>query len=662
MTTGKALDGKPYAGNPLRSRALGFGAAFAAAVLCGTAQARVAYSLDGSRMTITAPSTYAGKSIQLLWGETATEGVYANTNTVCDAVALSGGQYTVDLKEAGIKNGTELHLWACHRYQVLNKIYQPATLYVNTGIKDSAVYGVRLGFCLEQTFTADPTFRNIIGTGIDTKELKKNGGIIPDYSTFTVGFRQHSTDDLRLYYESQGAEHAYERYGVAKDDILDIAFTNGVLTIGGVSKKTGLNLSPVGHVSDYTKRVMLVGRRDIPIDVRQGQGWWSHVQFDGEGGKLILDYVPVKDCAKGTIGFFDRAAETPGVVATSGSGSFATTSSGSDKESAPTGKYIETDHEDLGQTITPNRELTFTLEGSALVVSVPAGLVGERLVLLWDDEDMGDDPAAWSHSAVISESARAAGETVRLGKLGVKNGQYVRVAAANAYKMLDTLYMGGKQCYINTGFKDTEVYGVRFGFYGNSCSEPNSGWGYCIGSKEGTPEARGFIVGMSGTSYDKYFWTYTGKRPDAPDRPATSTTSINEIAFTNRVFTLDGKKVFGTLAAGSVGISTSNISIGRCGGDWPGQRYFYGHWSHVSFDDADGNKILDYVPVQRVASDGTLGKVGFYDRATKTFVTSTGTGDFTAGAVKDDEEVVSYNSVSAAAEVNGIPGFMIMFR
>jgi hypothetical protein len=83
----------------------------------------------------------------------------------------------------------------------------------------------------------------------------------------------------------------------------------------------------------------------------------------------------------------------------------------------------------------------------------------------------------------------------------------------------------------------------------------------------------------------------------------------------------------------------------------------YGWWSHVSLDDEDGNRILDYIPAQRVSDN----KVGFYDRATKSFVTSSGTGNFTAGTVTNDTPVSVANSCSATFVAN-IPGLIISFQ
>ena len=83
----------------------------------------------------------------------------------------------------------------------------------------------------------------------------------------------------------------------------------------------------------------------------------------------------------------------------------------------------------------------------------------------------------------------------------------------------------------------------------------------------------------------------------------------------------------------------------------------YGWWSHVSFDDADGDRLLDYVPVKR-ASDDT---VGFYDRATQKFVTSTGSGGFTAGPVSEGAPIVSIKG-AGTFRVTTIPGMIIIFE
>ena len=284
-------------------------------------------------------------------------------------------------------------------------------------------------------------------------------------------------------------------------------------------------------------------------------------------------------------------------------------------------------------------EVTCLFEGATMKVLAPASNAGAHIVLLWDATDKGDDPAAWANSHEIAAAVPADGAqyAVDLSSLGIKNETPCRIAVYNRYRLLDKLQMTSTQCYIDTGFKDTNVYGVRFGFYGNSGND-SAGWNFIIGTHEGSSASnRGFVVGQNSTNFDSWYWTYREYRSvnDSNDRPTVSNSSINEAAFTNRVFTLNGSVVKSDLAAGSVGVRGVNIFLGRA--QYHNSRYHYGWWSHVSFDDADGNKILDYIPVQR--GDGV---VGFWNRVTDKFVKSTGSGAFTAGTVTNEGfEVVS---------------------
>jgi len=292
--------------------------------------------------------------------------------------------------------------------------------------------------------------------------------------------------------------------------------------------------------------------------------------------------------------------------------------------------------------------VTCLFEGATMKVLAPASHVGAHLVLLWDATDKGTDPAAWANSHEIAAEVPAGGAqyAVDLASLGIKNGTPCRIAVYERYRLLDKLQMTSTKCYIDTGFKDTEVYGVRFGFYGNS-GYASAGWNYIIGTAEGSSDSkRGFIVGQNSTSFGSWFWTYTGYRSGS-DRPTVSNSSINEAAFTNRMFTLNGNVVKSGLAEGSVGAYALNIFLGRAQSNT--SRYHYGWWSHVSFDDADGNKLLDYIPVQR--SDGV---VGFWNRVTDKLVTSTGGGAFTAGTVTNEgfEVVISMQRVTPNHQIS----------
>jgi len=168
-------------------------------------------------------------------------------------------------------------------------------------------------------------------------------------------------------------------------------------------------------------------------------------------------------------------------------------------------------------------------------------------------------------------------------------------------------------------------------------------------------------------------YIYRGVKNGAPSTPNLNTDSINEYVFTNRVFSLNGTvnaaKLNGKNSVTWPGVEpmatniTYNVYLGRCGHNkdkTADNQVFaiFGWWSHVSLEDADGNNLIDYIPVQRVSDN----KVGFYDRASKSFVTSSGSGTFTAGNVTNDTPVVAVNASSAAWEVTDIQGLIIIFK
>ena len=71
--------------------------------------------------------------------------------------------------------------------------------------------------------------------------------------------------------------------------------------------------------------------------------------------------------------------------------------------------------------------------------------------------------------------------------------------------MADTRDLKSLAKYLACGFESRlrhQCVNLRFGFYGNTCSEPNANgdWGYCIGSTEDAIGDRGFAVGMSGVN------------------------------------------------------------------------------------------------------------------------------------------------------------------
>ena len=308
-------------------------------------------------------------------------------------------------------------------------------------------------------------------------------------------------------------------------------------------------------------------------------------------------------------------------------------------------------------------DVSYSLDGGMMTVKATSSFAGKGLVLLWDAADRGDIAAGWANSTNFVTSVPAGGGTftVNLNALGITNGTPCRIAAAAVYKRLDMLQMASTQTYVNTGILGSDVHGLRFGFCPTGKSGAGSSDLYSAvncgkDNKTSTIANRGgFSVCVAqSTDIHRFRFLWRGENYDKGDNKV-DTDTINEYAFTNSVCTLNGTIQQTGLTAGAISTNGHSVFLGRCSYT---TYSLYGWWSHVSFDDKDGNRILDYIPVQR-ASDG---KIGFYDRATKSFVTSSGTGNFTAGTAVDDTPVVAVNSRSPALAVKTIPGLVITFH
>ena len=172
----------------------------AAAVAIG-AYADVAYSLNGGMMTITAPSTLAGKGIRILWDaedKGADPAAWANSTNVVDAVPAAGGTYSIDLAACGITNGQPCRIVTSTRYRLLDMLQMTTTqTYIDTGIIGSNIYGIRFGYYpTGRSGTGDNDFYYAIGCGKDNK----NG----DYDRGAFAVAEAVTTELgsavRYYY------------------------------------------------------------------------------------------------------------------------------------------------------------------------------------------------------------------------------------------------------------------------------------------------------------------------------------------------------------------------------------------------------------------------------------------------------------------------------
>ncbi len=554
-----------------------------------------ALSFHGGRVEVAVPDEDVGSRLVLLW-DAADRGdnpaAWENSHEIAAAVPAGGARYTVDFADLGITNGQPCRLVSSRQYRLLDKLKMPdMDSYIDTGIPDTGCYGIRFGFYGNECRPVNnSSHANFIGSKDET-------------GRFTLGM---DGTNFGAWYWNYRNENYYPRPSVRTDAINDVAFTNQVFSLNGSTVKTGL---PAGSVG-YTGANMFVGT--WASKYRFLYGWWSYVRFDDENGDAILDYIPAKRYGDDAVGFYDRA--TGKFVTSTGGGAFTAGTVTNELFSVVASQ----------NAFTPTGLVELELAGSRLRIAVPPSFAGETLLVVWDDADRGDDPANWSHSSTIAGVVGADGGTwnISLSALGVRDRQVCAVVVAHRLRLLDMLKMTSKQTYVDTGIPDTDCYGVRFGFYGNECAPDNNGThANLIGSSNVTGC---FTLGMNGSSFSSWYVQYRGTT--LSDRPTVFTDQINDVVFTNQVFTRNGIVKKTGLEAGSVGYTGANMHIGTWAEKY---RFLYGWWSYVRFDDKNGDAILDYIPAQRIVDD----TVGFYDRVTEKFVTSTGGGAFTAGTV-----------------------------
>ena len=595
----------------------------------------VAYSIDGNTLTVTASSAYARKGLKLLWDSADKGDVVANwsnSSLIVDSVPSGGGTYAIDLAALGITNGTPCRIASYEHFARLNMLKQPGKkTYINTGVFDYDVYGIRFGF---YSFAKTKNYAACIGSSVTngfaicansatrvTAYVVWRGTALPERPN--VNYRTDTTADI--------------------SKINEFAFTNGIFMLNGTTVNSSLG---TGVAVGNARSEICIGTTYDDAGKEALYGWWSHVSLDGADGNMIRDYIPAKRATDNAIGFYDRVEN---VFQTSdGSVAF--------DAGTPTGETFEGDFAMATATFA---NLGLSARKSTLTIDVPSCCAGERLTILWDASDKGDDVSAWAHSAVVADSAVAGSYSVHMSSLGIRNGDVCRIVAWNTYLPLDMLKQNSYLSYVNTGIVDSDVYGVRFGYYSVALKSKTAP---CIGSI-GT-SGGGFLVYCDNTTRTNISVVLRGSGlPEHPPVKYGESSSINdasminEFAFTNGLFALNGEIVNSNIGVGlPVGAKRRQMDVGTAY-HYQNGNAMYGWWSHVSFDGADGGRILDYIPVKRTSDD----TVGFWDKVTKRFMASSGTGEFTAGSLKDEPPVVFVRS-SRVFTVTTIPGVMIVIK
>lgn len=550
----------------------------------------IAVSVVDARLTAHVPAYFAGEQLALVWDD-ADKGLdpsaWAHAEVLAPVLPAGGGTVTADLRKLGVRNAQTVGVIALHLFEMLDQVKVSEASYVDTGVKDSECTRAAFGFYAEQSDYAGTEW----GVFLGTHEIQ--GG-----SAGGVLISLENGNPEKWFWKAFGYRASGERPTVSRTSINEAVFSQAAVVVNGVTKKTGLPNAVFGT----TGANLYLGRGSI--DNRHQAGWWSHLELAGAEGQNLVEFVPVRRAGDGKVGFYDRVSNA--FVGPSGSGEIGA--------GTVTNASVTVVHARATAVARIKEPLTLAVDGPKLVVNVPAGHAQERLTLAWG-----------GRTTVLQEVLPSEGGTYEadLSTLGIGPDDVCTVAAEQNVQLLDRLQMTDRTTYVDTGIPDSLCHGVAFGFLGEQFSE---GFAPFLGTYEANnnPEHPGFIVGANNTNLGSWYWAYQGMKIDP--RPTVRTDAINEASFADGVFTLNGAVVKRGLPAGPVGDTGRTMHLG-C---WqPRSRFYYGWWSHVRFTDAGGNAILDFVPAQRAAD----GAVGFLDRATGAFVTSSGGGAFTAGAV-----------------------------
>ena len=607
---------------------------------------------NGSMLTIRASSAYSGKGLVLLWDDEdrSESGDWTNTNSIPGVVSSSGSVFSVDLDALGVPNGAACRIAAVTRFNVLAYVENERRngSQVDTGIKDTELYGLRFACYCRAT---DKTGRYMVSDTSSTEDTTSYF-MLSTINAVKTYFRFYQNGGM-AFRSNQNREIYY-----TQDEMTDFAMTNGVVTVNGAQYYSRNNYAMTytdGTSFGSTGGNILLGGGGNGNNVKCR---WKYVVMYGADGGEILNLTPVTRTSDGVEGFWDGVSKTFKTV----NGSTAYIYPGTE-----TGETIDADAEMLN-AFTIDRRLTAEVSRGTLSVTVPAGLAGEDILLLWDDADKSAS-GDWAHTNVIASSVTAgATYTARLAALGLDNGQYAVLAARHNLSLFDKVHLhGGSNTSVDTGVKDADVYGVRMGYYitwannGPNAALASHGTGFFRigGINYHENYLRCYIQGAhneSSRNRQLYLWT------DGAEDYA----QINNVAATNGVFTLEGRladyngtaRTANKFTAGTAfGSSANNVWMG-----WNGDTGAYscaqsGFWSYLQMDDKDGNLILDLVPAKRNGD----GVIGFYDRTRGAFLSPAGKLPATGGETVD-ASYAPVNAVGAAFRVASIPGMVIVVR
>ena len=204
-------------------------------------------------------------------------------------------------------------------------------------------------------------------------------------------------------------------------------------------------------------------------------------------------------------------------------------------------------------------------DGSDVVASVPAGALDETstLYFVWDDADRGTNLADWPAANRVKCDVGRYGTRLsqyRFARGKVAPGQVFRVLATSKVRILDEgewVYVGKNQ-YVDTGVKATDVYGlaIKFQYAPNDyqLAEKNA-WASLMGSLP----TDDFTIGRKANGKDgEFYMRYRGESLKADGKTKDLAFTLcdlsvpHTITIANGVVTLDGGRGATALPGGTL--------------------------------------------------------------------------------------------------------------
>ena len=662
MTTGKALNGKPYAGNPHvrfdegevasaampRRGSLLYGtktirAAIAAISVAAAAPSyadatTLSVSLSGDTFTVSVPAnSYDDTSkLYLVWGtcdcgEKISAWPQANRHPYNGAISATAATYQFSAE--GIPAGSVVRAIVTSDVRLIDSWVKLAgNQYIDTGIVDSSAFGVDFKFRPTGQSTGS-MYASVIGSGSDQFTIGMYNSYVNYYLRYGGNGASNQGDPYNPAFvlTDQTIPHVIRIFGGIS--YLDGVVQNNKLASGTQAKKCGGAVAASGHTI-LLGTTWSRGSGTTSLSGRYCHGEWHYAKVFDSNGYDMLHLVPaIRGNASSPEGvFYDKVTET--VFANAGSGALG---------------Y------DTSANVTETISFT-TACSAAFPMSMTAYWTG-----LGNLANV-NDPANWAcTNAAGAEVAGAfpdtativivrgatnfnvpAGQRLAYNELRLENCSLAADCDWSGLAVSDTVdpiytlqYLDApKNAYIDTGFKpnnNTRVvfevtiqkaqeywFGAWNTAYNNGayavCNDTSSVYiGY--GNSGGAMIRPQLGNGRKTLDYDKGVLYVDGAL--AKDMGA-RTFQVNYNLY------LFGQNRKGTLTPGS---AQTSIRLHSC----------------KIYD--NGRLIRDYVPVKK----GDV--VGLYDKANDTYAWNAGSGAFVAGPALGD--AVGFYSVTRPTHIDG---------